>query len=145
MQSALFDSSLYIAALRRGDAAVLELRRFSDGPLWLSAIVLQELYAGASGPARQQVERLEHNFGRSKRILVPNLNDWTQTGRVLARIAAKYRYEKSGWARLTNDALIAASAGRMGIRVITAKEREFARLAEFRSFQWELSVFLGLE
>jgi predicted nucleic acid-binding protein len=140
MQSTLFDSSLYITAIRRGDDAILELRRFSDGPLWLSAVVLEELYAGASGPARQQVERLEHNFGRSKRILVPSLNDWTQTGRVLARFAAKYHYEKIGRGRLTNDALIAMSAARTGIRVITANERDFEKLAEFRAFRWELAA-----
>jgi predicted nucleic acid-binding protein len=140
MQPALFDSSLYIAAMRRGDDAVLELRRFSDGPLWLSAVVIEELYAGASGPARQQVERLEHNFAGSKRILVPNLSDWTQTGRVLARIAAKYHYEKIGWGRLTNDALIATSAGRSGIQVITANERDFAKLAEFRAFEWQVAT-----
>jgi predicted nucleic acid-binding protein len=141
MQSALFDSSLYIAAMRRGDDAVLELRRFSDARLWLSAVVVEELYAGASGPARQQVERLEHNFAASKRILVPNLNDWTQTGKVLARVAAKYHYEKIGRGRLTNDALIAMSAARSGVTVITANERDFSRLAEFRPFDWELSVF----
>jgi predicted nucleic acid-binding protein len=139
MQSTLFDSSLYITAMRRGDDAVVELRRFSDGPLWVSAVVLEELYAGASGLARQQVERLERDFGKSNRILVPNLTDWTQTGRVLAGIAAKYHYEEIGRGRLTNDALIAMSAGRMGIRVITTNERDFAKLAEFRAFQWELT------
>jgi predicted nucleic acid-binding protein len=44
-----------------------------------------------------------------------------------------------GQRRLTNGALIAVSAGRKGIRVITAKERDFRRLAEFRSFQWEVA------
>lgn len=141
MRPALFDSSLYIAAMRRGDDTVLALRRFStDAPLWLSAVVIEELYAGASDPARQQVERLERDFGGSKRILVPNLNDWTQAGRVLARMAAKYHYEKIGRARLTNDALIAMSAARLGVRVITANARDFSRLAEFRAFQWEVSV-----
>jgi predicted nucleic acid-binding protein len=140
MQPALFDSSLYIAAMRRGDDAVLELRRFSDAPLWLSAVVIEELYAGAAGPARQQVERLQHNFAGSKRILVPNLSDWTQTGRVLARIAAKYHYEKIGRARLTNDALIAMSAARTGIQVITANARDFDRLAEFRAFEWQVAT-----
>ncbi len=140
MQQALFDSSVYIDAMRRGDDAVLELRRFSAAPLWLSAVVVEELYAGASGSAYQQIERLEHNFASSKRILVPNLSDWTQTGRVLARIAAKYHYEKIGRGRLTNDALIAISAGRLGATVITANQRDFARLAEFRPFQWEIAA-----
>jgi hypothetical protein len=41
---------------------------------------------------------------------------------VLARLAAKYHYEKIGQGRLTIEALIAMSAGRLGIRVITAKQ-----------------------
>ena len=98
-------------------------------------MVLEELYAGTAEPDRQVVERLERDFDRAKRILVPNLSDWTQAGRVLARLAAKYRYEKIGQGRLTVDALIAMSAKRLGIRVITANERDFSRLAEFRAFQ----------
>jgi|ERR1700674_2236457 len=141
MPSALFDSSIYISGMRQGDDAVLALRRFSvDAPLWLSAVVLEELYAGASDRVRQVVERLEHDFDRAKRVLVPNLSDWTQAGRVLARVAAKYHYENIGLGRLTNDALIAMSAARMGVRVITANEQDFSRLAEFRAFQWEVTA-----
>jgi predicted nucleic acid-binding protein len=141
MPSALFDSSIYISGMRQGDDAILSLRRFSvDAPLWLSAVVLEELYAGASDRVRQVVERLERDFDRVKRVLVPNLNDWTQAGRVLARVAAKYHYENIGLGRLTNDALIAMSAARMGVRVITANEQDFSRLAEFRAFQWEVTA-----
>jgi predicted nucleic acid-binding protein len=140
MQPTLFDSSIYITALRRGDHAVA-LRRFTtDTPLWLSAVVLEELYAGTADRDRQVVERLERDFDRAKRILVPNLSDWAQAGKVLARLAAKYHYEKTGQGRLTNDALIAMSAGRLGIRVITANERDFSRLAEFRTFQWQMTT-----
>ncbi len=141
MQPGLFDSSIYITALRRGGDAVLALRRFAiDAPLWRSAVVLEELYAGAADRDRQIVERLERDFDRAKRILVPNLSDWTQAGRVLARLAAKYHYEKIGQGRLTNDALIAVSAGRLGVRVITANQRDFKRFAEFRAFQWQVTV-----
>ena len=141
MPSALFDSSIYISGMRQGDDAILSLRRFSvDAPLWLSAVVLEELYAGASDRVRHVVERLERDFDRVKRVLVPNLNDWTQAGRVLARVAAKYHYENIGLGRLTNDALIAMSAARMGVRVITANEQDFSRLAEFRAFQWEVTA-----
>jgi predicted nucleic acid-binding protein len=138
MRADLFDSSVYISAMRRGDNALLAQRRSSvDSPLWLSAVVLEELYAGASDRARQVLERLERDFERANRILIPNLSDWTHAGRVLARVSAKYGYEKIGQGRLTNDALIAMSAARIGARVITANERDFRKLSEFRSFQWE--------
>jgi predicted nucleic acid-binding protein len=72
-------------------------------------------------------------------ILAPNLSDWIRTGQVLARLAARYGYEQIGKGRLTNDALIAMSAGRSGIRVLTANERDYRRLAEFRPFQWQVT------
>ena len=140
MQPALFDTSIYISALRRGSDAVLATARLAaDAPLWLSSVVLEELYAGAGDRERRVVERLERDFDRVKRILVPNISDWTQAGKVLARLAAKYGYEQIGQGRLTNDALIAISAGRLGIQLLTADERDFRRLAEFRAFQWRLA------
>ncbi|HKW76145.1 MAG TPA: type II toxin-antitoxin system VapC family toxin [Terriglobales bacterium] len=140
MQPALFDTSIYIAALRGADASVLAVRGLAAGaPLWLSAVVLEELYAGAGTRERHHLERLERDFDKARRIALPSLADWAGAGRLLARLAAKYHYEQIGRGRLTNDALIAVSAGRLGIRVITANERDFGRLAEFWPFQWQLS------
>ncbi len=136
MQPVLFDSSIYITALRAKDAATLSLRRLAGGaPVWLSSVVLEELYAGVSARNGRVVERLERDFDKAGRIVVPNLGDWTQTGKVLARLGAKYDYEQIGKGRLTNDALIAMSAGRLGITVVTANARDFGKLAEFRSFR----------
>jgi predicted nucleic acid-binding protein len=139
MSPALFDTSIYISALRQRHDALLTSRRVGgDALLWLSAVVLQELYAGVDESSRPVVERLERDFDRARRIVVPNLGDWTLTGKVLSRLTAKYDYERIGRGRLTNDALIAMSAARLGIRVVTANRRDFSRLAEFRSFQWEV-------
>jgi predicted nucleic acid-binding protein len=135
----LFDSSIYITALRRKDDVTLSLRRITDSePVWLSAVVLEELYAGVTARDCHVVERLERDFDKAGRILVPNLADWTPTGKVLARLAVKYDYERIGKGRLTNDALIAMSAGRMGITVVTANSRDFSKLAEFRRFRWRI-------
>ncbi len=139
MQPLLFDTSIYITALRMGNDAILSMRRIAGGaPLWLSSVVLEELYGGLSARGGHAVERLERDFHRAGRILIPNLTDWTQTGKVLALLAAKYDYEQIGKGRLTNDALIAMSAGRLGITVITANARDFSNLAEFRPFQWRV-------
>jgi len=139
MQPMMFDTSIYITALRLGEDAGLRLRRITAGaPVWLSSVVLEELYAGVSTRHQHILERLERDFHRAGRILVPNLTDWTQTGKVLAMVAAKYDYEQIGKGRLTNDSLIAMSAGRLGITVITANARDFAKLAEFRPFQWRI-------
>ena len=120
----------------------MTLRRLHTGSVvWLSAVVLEELYAGVGERGRAIVERLERDFDRAKRILVPSLSDWASTGQVLARLGAKYDYEQIGQGRLTNDALIAMSAGRLGVRIITMNERDFRRLAEFRPFHWQVERF----
>jgi len=139
MQPVLFDTSIYIAVLRSKEDAAKRLREMATGaPVWLSAVVLEELYAGAGAKGRKSLERLERDFERARRVAVPNLNDWTQTGKALARLAAKHDYEQIGRGRLTNDTLIAASAGRLGITVITANARDFGKLAEFLRFGWRV-------
>jgi predicted nucleic acid-binding protein len=141
MGPVLLDTSIYITALRAGDDAVVKLRRFTPGaPVWLSSVVLEELYAGVKPRDFRIVERLERDFDKAGRMLVPNLSDWTLTGKLLARLAAKYGYEQIGQARLTNDALVAMSAARRGITVITANERDFGRLAQFHPFQWQVPL-----
>jgi predicted nucleic acid-binding protein len=68
MQRALFDTSIYMSALRRGNDASLVLGRLAaDAPLWLSSVVLEELYAGAGDRERRAVERLERDFDRGKK------------------------------------------------------------------------------
>ena len=58
MRPVLFDASIYITALRAGDDAVLTLRRLApEAPVWLSAVVLEELFAGVSLRDRRAVER----------------------------------------------------------------------------------------
>ena len=117
----------------------LLLQRWArETPLWLSAVVLEELYAGAKPVDHRILQKLERDFLKAGRILIPNLSDWSNAGRVLARIGQKYGYERIGRARLTNDTLIAVSAARMGVQVITANQRDFARLAEFCAVKWQL-------
>lgn len=141
----LFDSSVYIDALRIGDNVAPLLERWArESLLWLSSVVLEELYAGARRADYRILEKLERDFELAKRVLVPNLADWTQAGKVLARLAEKYGYERIGKARLTNDALIATSAARAGVTVITANRRDFARLAEFCSLQWQARFMSGI-
>ena len=139
MKPVLYDTSVYITSLRRGDVQILQTRNVAHGsPLWLSAVVLEELYAGADAAGRKQLNQLERDFDKVGRLLVPLLSDWTKTGDVLAQIAAKYGYEQIGRARMTNDALIGTSAARQGLTLLTVNERDFARIAEFCPLQWSL-------
>ena len=78
----LFDSSIYITALRVGGDAALPLQRWArESPLWLSSVVLEELYAGANPNDYRILEKLERDFERASRVLIPNLSDWTRAGK----------------------------------------------------------------
>jgi predicted nucleic acid-binding protein len=140
----LFDTSVYISALRRGDLSILSSRRAvrrgeaKDSPLWLSVVVLEELYVGAQDRRMKKLlAHLEKDFERAGRLLVPLQSDWTAGGQVLALIGKKHGYEEVGRARMTNDALIAMSAARQGITVLTINDEDYRMIAEFRPFEWE--------
>jgi len=98
--------------------------------------VLEELYAGSNSADRRILEKLQRDFEKANRLLTPNLGDWAMAGRILASVAQRHGYEKIGRTRLTNDALIATSASRNGITLVTANARDFALLAEFCPLQW---------
>ena len=141
MCPALLDTSVYISTLRRGNDSVVALRHLGpNAPLWLSSVVLEELYAGAGPRERRLLEGLQRDFEKIKRVVVPNLGDWADAGLLLAQVAAAYGYESIGQGRLTNDALIATSASRRRILILTANEKDFQRLSRFRRFQWEISI-----
>jgi len=140
MESVLFDSSVYIHHLRAGDDEALGARFLLRGTrVWLSAVVLEELLAGAAGRELAAVERLGRDFVRLRRLIVPTLDDWTAAGYMLAKFGLRYGFAAIAHGRLTNDALIAAGAGRMGISVVTMNVRDFARLAAMRPFDWQLA------
>src|SRR6266849_3422573 len=103
MQPVLFDSSIYITALRTGDEAALSLRRLAvDSPIWLSAVVLEELYAGIAPRGRRVLARFVRDFEKARGILVPELNHWAHNGKVLAPLAPKDEYVKI-WTGSTNE------------------------------------------
>ena len=134
----LFDSSVYISALRTGSNSALLLTRWArESPLWLSSVVLEELYAGVTPVDRKILEKLERDFDKARRVLVPNLTDWALAGKILAAVAQAHGFEKIGRARLTNDALIATSAARTGVQVITGNARDYALLANYCPLQWQ--------
>lgn len=126
MSGILFDTSVYISALRRGDASIFDLRRASrtgdrqTRPLWLSVVVLEELYVGAvNAQVRRDLQRLEREFLKVGRLLVPDRRDWTSAGQVLSKVGQKYGFNLVGKARLTNDAVIAMSVASHGLTVQT--------------------------
>jgi predicted nucleic acid-binding protein len=129
------DTSIYIDAFR--DPAVEEaLLRFLERALpftFLSAIVMQELAAGARTPA--QVRELERSvfqpFVRRGRVFAPMATAFVSSGRLIAAVAAR-----EGWPTvhehpsLLNDALLAASCRDAGITLVT-RDGDFDRFTRF--------------
>jgi predicted nucleic acid-binding protein len=107
-------------------------------PLWLSAVVLEELYVGAlNAKLKKFLEKFEKNFENINRLLVPNKTDWTTCGQVLAMIGSKYGFDLVKRARMTNDCLIAMSSRRNGFKVFTHNADDFEIISEFRPFDWK--------
>lgn len=141
MAGLLFDTSLYVDAFRSRDEGLLRVRTVDKGgPVWLSSVVLAELYAGAAQRAVRVVQKLEHDFRAADRVIVPSATDWAAAGRALAYLREKFDYKLTGRIRIMDDALIAMSAARTGTTVITHNERDFARLASFRPFSWRVAT-----
>lgn len=138
-QSVVFDASVYIRALRQGNSNILQKRRDENASFWLSAIVLEELYAGASDKKSvKTLTKFEIEFNKVNRLLVPNQTDWSAVGQILNKIGAKYGFDKIGKARLTNDMLLAMSIARNGFKLFTANAKDFKLIEEFREFDWEV-------
>jgi len=144
MAGIVFDTSVYISAIRSGDAGILDLRRASrmgsedSQPLWLSAVVLSELLIGAvDKTARRRLLEMEKEFVRVNRMLVPQQSDWRLSGEVLSLIGQQSGYEQVRRVRMTNDALIAMSVARNGFVVLTKNPQDFEQIAKFRAFKWE--------
>ncbi len=139
----IFDTSVYINALRRRDTSVFSQTRIADEtgdnePLYLSAVVLEELYVGAvNNKLKKLLAKYENNFESINRLLVPNQTDWTSGGQVLSHVGRKHGFEVVRCARMTNDCLIAMTAARHGLTVITHNAADFRVISEFRPFKWK--------
>jgi len=67
MEPVLFDTSLYVSALRAGPASAGQLSAAAaSSEIWLSSVVLGDLYAGAKATDRRIVERLEEIIALSE-------------------------------------------------------------------------------
>lgn len=122
---------------------MLALRSFDDNgvrhPVWLSAIVLQELYAGAIESGTQKLlRRLENSFRSVNRLVVPSLSDWTDAGITLCQIGRKFGFEDIGKNRISNDTLIAMNARRNGLTLLTVNARDFEKIAMIKEFHWSV-------
>ena len=109
--------------------------------IYMSAVVLQELVAGADDASRiKDFERSRHEYRKSNRLLVPTEEDWWQAGLVLNALQRGRRSKKTGKIpkisvaerfRIINDVLIARTAKRAGVTVVTDNVNDFLKIRNF--------------
>ena len=125
----LFDSSVWIDHLRAGalDGVIPALRgRFS---LWMDSVVVAELLAGCRGKReRRAVEQLVAPFERSGRIATPSHPEFCRTAAALAALRSRGKTLASPGGALL-DALVMATAARIGAIVVSVNVRDFESLA----------------
>ncbi|MGH8068268.1 MAG: type II toxin-antitoxin system VapC family toxin [Candidatus Entotheonellia bacterium] len=84
----IFDTNVDIAAIRLGPTADIYQRLLSTIPrMYLSAVVVQELYAGTLDALDERlVAAFVSQTERTWRVVIPAYRDWKETGRILGRI-----------------------------------------------------------
>jgi predicted nucleic acid-binding protein len=137
MSAIIYDTSIYVSALRAGNSSIFSQRRSDSSTIWLSAVVMEELYVGSqNSKLTRMLSNFEREFEKVNRLLVPLQTDWSICGQILAKIGQKYGYEEVGKSRLTNDCLIAMTAARNGFTVFTKNAVDFRKINEFRPFNF---------
>jgi hypothetical protein len=132
----LLDTSIYIPFINKGISnPVLDM-----GPeralLFMSAVVLEELYAGAHDPASLKLlDKLYDVFVSANRLVVPDGRDWQKAGKVIAQLERKYGFEGKFLARITHDILISLCARQIGATVVTNNTKDFLRIREFVDYK----------
>jgi len=130
------DTSIYIPFINQGIAHPAVFSETSAPLLYMSSVVVSELYAGAhDSQSIKLLDKLHQTFQNVGRLIVPNDEDWRQTGGIIAKSGKEYGYDATYLSHLQNDILIACSARRIGAFVLTKNEQDFVRIREFINFR----------
>jgi predicted nucleic acid-binding protein len=108
---------------------------------FMSAVVVQELVAGLNDAAEiHALEQLWRAREAEGRLLVPTVEDWWHAGRVLSMLRRGVRSHKAGritaiskdeQQRILRDVLIARTAKRANVAVVTENVADFEKIRHF--------------
>jgi predicted nucleic acid-binding protein len=127
------------------DTNVIIRHKMSVVPGFVSAVVLQELTAGAQDTA--DVRRLGLIRAAAEGdgvLLTPDGEDWYEAGKALRALHLGLRSHREGHTpaipkeeqhRLLRDVLIARSAKRINAQVVTYNQGDFAKIRQFCNVQ----------
>lgn len=108
---------------------------------YMSVVVLQELVAGAQDEAELKtlgVARREYE--KSEKLLVPTAEDWWLVGKIIYALQKGLKSQKAGLTpkmpadekyRITHDVLIARTAKRKGVMVVTDNLKDFKAIQKY--------------
>ncbi len=134
MPRVTFDTNIFIAR------PTVEIYKLPDA-FYLSVVVLQELVVGAQDEAElKKLNSARRAYENDGRLLVPDADDWWEVGRIIHRLQ-RQRKSQSGGAtpklaadekyRITNDVLIARTAKRAGVTIVTDNAKDFALIKSY--------------
>ena len=108
---------------------------------YMSVVVLQELTIGAADESQiKLLSAVRREYEKAGRLLVPNAEDWWQTGKIINALQRGLKSQQGGQTpklmaeekyRLTNDVLIARTAKREGVTVVTDNTKDFEMIRRF--------------
>jgi len=129
----IFDTSIFIDQLRTGRHG--ERIQAVAGLVRTSAVVISELWRGASSPAERKFLRaLERNHP----LLVPTMKNWLDSGQILSKIRTDKGFLPEKLRDLHFDVLIALTARSYEARLITSNRADFELIAGYALLKFEI-------
>jgi predicted nucleic acid-binding protein len=123
----VLDTSILIGYLRTGQHQ--DRINSLAGILRNSAVVLAELWRGASKPAeRAYLRTLEKNLP----VLVPSKQNWLDSGELLSQMRQDRGFTPEKLRNLHFDVLIALTARSHGARLVTCDRSDFELITSYK-------------
>lgn len=132
----ILDTSVYIPFINKGITHPIIDLEFGTPLFYMSAVVIEELYAGAfDNTSIKLLDKLYKTFESLGRLVVPAAADWQKAGRIVAKLGQKYGFDEIFLSRITNDVLIALSAKQIGAIVVSNNTKDFSKIKEYMDFK----------
>lgn len=125
------------------DTSTIVSRKLSDLPdnFLFSSVVFMELMAGARDDSRRRnLESLYRKYIKDKSLIVPNNEDWLMASKILYWLSQGRKRNAKGMSprlkpgatqRMALDALIAVSARRWNVTVVTDNWDDFKSVQRY--------------
>lgn len=134
MTKKILDTNIYIDLF--ANPKLYEDIFISEGPIYLSSVVLMELLAGAYAKGEKRIiKNLAGLFKKLGRNLIPTDRVYAQAGEILFRLRNIKGYDIRKSSSITNDCLIAASVRSIGGVLYTQNKRDFQAIQDIFDFK----------